>query len=365
MNKAKVSIVVPIYNVEQYLAECINSLINQSYDNIEIILVDDGSPDASPSICDEYKGKDCRIRVFHKENGGVSDARNLGILEASGEWIMFLDADDYLSKHAIEKMVNVAQKFNADIVGTYFYRTYANTEICYTRTAYEESYEIDDSSEKIVREMIFFPERITQLYPTCLVPWGKIIKTKLIKENKLTFNTQMTLHEDAIFNMQLFSKVRKHAICSEPLIHYRQRKNSLTQISGKNYFDTNIKYCQMVKYLINEKILQIDMSENDYYTLCSKYYAYGMMNLWSYTNHNLRNTRKQLRTYREQEPFAEALNKIRLSELKKYNYSSRMNAVIKNASLKKYRVLMAICVCAYLREFFRERMLVGRKEMFK
>lgn len=363
MKKARVSIVVPIYNVEKYLKECLDSLVNQTYKRIEILLIDDGSKDFSPHICDEYEKMDNRIQVFHIENAGVSNARNLGIQHATGEWIMFLDSDDYLEENAIEKMLEVAERKNVDVVGSFYYRTYINTEVCNEKIS-NSPYEVNNDSKSLIREMIFFPEQITELYPTCLVPWGKIIKTSIIKDNNISYFTNMTLHEDATFNMILFSYVKNHAICPEPLIHYRQRKNSLSQNSTKDNFDSNCKFCQVIEKLVCDNTLNIDVSENDYYTFYSKYYAYGMMNLWLYSKRNLKVMKRQLLNYRENSPFKEALDKVDLDSIKNYNYTERLNMVIKYSSLKKYRMLMLICIAAYSRLKLREVLPIGNKKLF-
>lgn len=109
-NEVLVSIIVPVYNVEKYLEKCIESIINQTYSNLEIVLSDDGSTDNSPSICDEYALKDSRIRVIHKSNGGLSDARNAALDIISGKYITFIDSDDYIEKEAIEILVNAMTK---------------------------------------------------------------------------------------------------------------------------------------------------------------------------------------------------------------------------------------------------------------
>lgn len=116
MEKKLVSVIVPVYNVENYLKKCINSIINQTYKNLEIILVDDGSTDKSGKICDEYKLKDKRIKVIHKDNGGLSDARNFGLDVATGEYITFVDSDDFINSKMIEDFYNAIIKFNCDIV---------------------------------------------------------------------------------------------------------------------------------------------------------------------------------------------------------------------------------------------------------
>jgi len=111
-----VSIIIPVYNVESYINQCIDSVIQQTYKNVEIILVDDGSDDSCPRICDEYARKDPRIRVIHKPNGGASDARNAGLAIAKGEYIYFLDSDDYIEKDAIATLVVHAHHYDADVV---------------------------------------------------------------------------------------------------------------------------------------------------------------------------------------------------------------------------------------------------------
>ena len=104
----KVSIIVPIYNVEKYLHQCVDSLLNQTLRDIEVILVDDGSPDSCPHICEEYKKKDIRVKVVHKQNGGLSDARNAGLKLVEGEYVAFIDSDDYVDLHMFEKLYAAA-----------------------------------------------------------------------------------------------------------------------------------------------------------------------------------------------------------------------------------------------------------------
>ena len=127
-NKPLLSVIVPIYNVEEYLEKCLDSIINQTYKNLEIILVDDGSPDKCPQICDEYAKKDDRIVVIHKENGGVSSARNLGLDIAKGEFITFVDSDDWIDETMYEKMMLKQAEENLDLVFTR-YKTIKNGSI--------------------------------------------------------------------------------------------------------------------------------------------------------------------------------------------------------------------------------------------
>lgn len=127
MNSGKlVSIIIPVYNVEKYLKRCIDSLCNQTYKNIEIILVNDGSTDSSGIICDQYEKKDSRVKVIHKLNGGLSEARNTGMEVASAQWITFVDSDDYVSLSYISNLVGAAMNENADMAITNLKKTYSD-----------------------------------------------------------------------------------------------------------------------------------------------------------------------------------------------------------------------------------------------
>ena len=115
MPTPKISVIVPVYKVEKYLNKCVDSIVNQTFTDIEIILVDDGSPDNSGKMCDDWSQKDRRIRVIHKENGGLSDARNRGIQESSGEYIIFIDSDDFIEPKMLEVLYNLATDHDADV----------------------------------------------------------------------------------------------------------------------------------------------------------------------------------------------------------------------------------------------------------
>ena len=133
MSNGLVTIVLPIYNVEKYLNRCINSIVNQTYKNLEIILVDDGSPDKCSQMCDEWEKKDTRIKVVHKQNEGLGMARNTGIENATGDYICFFDSDDYLELTAIEKLYKLAKKTDSDIV------TYGYSKVDDSGNIYEKS----------------------------------------------------------------------------------------------------------------------------------------------------------------------------------------------------------------------------------
>lgn len=150
MNEELISIIVPVYNVEAYIHQCIKSIIEQSYKNLEIILVDDGSKDKSGKICDDYARKDKRIKVIHKKNGGLSDSRNAGITVATGKYIAFVDSDDWIEKNMYEKMYNECEKFGADICICGFFREYKDKTISECNFG-ERVYDTESALEELIK----------------------------------------------------------------------------------------------------------------------------------------------------------------------------------------------------------------------
>lgn len=208
-----ISIIVPVYKVENYLHRCIDSILSQSFTDFELILVDDGSPDNCGKICDKYAQKDSRVRVFHKPNGGVSSARNLGLDNAKGEWIAFIDSDDYVDIDYLAELVSYSQKYETDYVIT------LNTISEYT-------------SEN---SLILYPSAYSQLF-SCYKfhdnghPWGKLYKTEIIKKNHLRFNTCIHLGEDAMFALQYLIETKNIILVrSNKYFYETQRPESLTK----------------------------------------------------------------------------------------------------------------------------------------
>ena len=185
MNQGLVSFIVPIYKAERYIHKCIDSLLAQTYTDIEVILVDDGSPDNCGVICDDYAARDKRVKVIHQQNGGVSAARNRGLSYAAGEYVAFVDADDLVTKDYIEELFDN----NADLV-IGGYKDTGN----HTFALSEEQYV---GKEALIE---FYSTHFHRLYST--VPWGKLYKWSIIQENKLSFDTRIRLGEDLVFNLR-------------------------------------------------------------------------------------------------------------------------------------------------------------------
>ena len=179
------SIIVPVYKTEQYLEKCIQSILEQNYNNFELILVDDGSPDRCPQICDAYQKRDDRIKVFHKTNGGVSSARNLGLKVATGKYIWFVDSDDYIEKFSLQQLYENQKEQLADM---YIFNNGSIHEL--------SSADINDFFKKY-----YFT------YVVGFGPWNKIYKREIIMSNSLCFDTEETIGEDLLFNIDYYKAV--------------------------------------------------------------------------------------------------------------------------------------------------------------
>lgn len=217
------SIIVPVYNVEKYIHKCINSLIKQTFKNIEIILVDDGSPDNCPKICDEYSRIDNRIKVIHKNNGGLSDARNFGIRSATGEYILFLDSDDFLEGNACEALLPYTEG-NFDLILGNAKEIRNNTVTYLNHTQLENSKSYLTGSEILKHEL----EHGTMHMAACM----NIYKREFILENKLYFKYGI-FHEDEEWTPRVFLAARKAIITDICFYNYIIRENSITRKKDK------------------------------------------------------------------------------------------------------------------------------------
>ena len=223
-----VSIIVPVYRVEKYLRKCLDSLIAQTYEKIEIILVNDGSPDNSPQICDEYAQADSRIKVIHQKNQGISAARNTGLSNISGEYVIFVDSDDWISQDTCERAVAAMKEQNVDIVFWSYVREYGDRSL--KREIYDQDILFDGSAfnELFLRLLgkTNVPETLDSLSPV----WNKMYKTKHIAENIRFVDTKFIGNEDLLYNAQVFLLTKRTFFLNETFYHYRKDAlNSFTK----------------------------------------------------------------------------------------------------------------------------------------
>lgn len=219
----KVSIIVPVYNVEKYLNRCIESLVNQSYDNLEIILINDGSTDSSGSICEKWGEVNDNIIVIKQENKGVSEARNRGLEIATGDYVMFVDPDDWCELNMVEKMMEKID--SADLT----YCAYFVDTDKYTKTiknaVTENRYTIEE-----IYTALFFGSKNRNGADLATALWRGIFKMQIIKDHNIRFDTYIRFAEDWLFYASYFKYVKSVNIIEEPLYHYYQRKDSLMHV---------------------------------------------------------------------------------------------------------------------------------------
>lgn len=259
--KDKISVIVPIYNVEQYLDKCVNSLVNQTYKNLEIILVNDGSTDNCSVICEKWSKLDSRIIVVNKKNGGLSDARNAGLEVATGELIGFVDSDDYISVFFYERLVQIMNFSNADIVE------------CGVKNFYENE-KITDSNKIDINFKAFNTKEamknlITNQYLTTTV-WNKLYKRNIIDGLRFRFGKT---NEDDFFTYLAFDKAKRIAKIDTKMYYYLQRENSIMNKAYKlNRLDEIEAKYERYKYIEENYNDLLILSKKD--VVFSSLYAY-------------------------------------------------------------------------------------------
>ena len=249
----KVSVIVPIYNVEKYLEKCINSLLSQTLEDIQIILVNDGSKDNSGNIAKEYeKNNKDRVIYVEKENGGLSDARNYGLKYATGDFIAFLDSDDYIEKNAYEEMYNKAIEENVDYVECDFIWEFPN------KIRVDKQYPYKNK-----KEMLSFVR---------VVAWNKLIKRQLITDNNLEFPKGLR-YEDVEFTYKLIPFINKFAYVDKPFIHYVQREGSIANVQNERTAEIFTVLDNVIEFYKKNNIYEKYRDELEYnyarYLLCS------------------------------------------------------------------------------------------------
>lgn len=254
----KVSIVVPVYNVEKYLERCVDSLIKQSYQNIEILLVDDGSKDSSLSICEKYELRDSRIRVFHKENEGLGLTRNYGIERATGEYITFVDSDDYLTLDAIAIMLERAIATDADVVIANHYYKNKEQEVAMPERLY------CGTEIKEVLMVYMMGNKGNKRDALSYTAWGKLYKKALFTKNNLLFPSERKLiWEDLAFSIEAYPLCEKVYVFHKPIYYYCFNDGSLTH----TYKPNKLKLVMELYHYMGTKIQELNLPVEAQYRL--------------------------------------------------------------------------------------------------
>ncbi len=253
----KLSIIVPIYNVEPYLHRCVDSILSQTFTDLELILVDDGSPDNCPSICDEYARNDSRVKVIHKKNGGLSDARNAGLDIARGEYIGFVDSDDFIHPRMYEVMLRFVESLSADMVGCEFCRFFEGEKTNFQEISVDD---IDFACiDKLPLLASFYPENVYRISSTVC---NKLYKSTVFESIRFPVGSY---YEDSYIFLNTLDVCERVVTLSEPLYYYLQREGSImhseytpkwfqgTYINNNNIaFFRNKKLPEQVEYALED-----------------------------------------------------------------------------------------------------------------
>jgi len=221
----QISIIIPVYKAEAFLHRCIVSILSQSLKDFELILIDDGSPDSSGIICDKYAKQDLRIKVFHKKNGGVSSARNLGLKHANGTWIMFVDSDDFLQEQALERMIKISHSYSSDF---FIFRS----QVVFHEIAQAP---MVNTSLNVQEIEILSPQMYMKnilCYTINVGPYAKLFKANIAKQ--LAFDEEMKIGEDLLFNLEYANKMIQSEIIYSNLIVYNYFINSASAMHTNN-----------------------------------------------------------------------------------------------------------------------------------
>ena len=224
MKDSKISVIVPIYNMEKYLERCVDSILAQTYTNLEIILVDDGSSDLSPEICDRYAQADSRVKVVHKTNGGLSSARNAGLDIATGDYIGFVDSDDYISADMYRILAERLENSDCEIANVMYVR--ADEEGNTTPSNVPHATDKEIGSEQFIRELM--------LHTGDVSVWSKLFQIEMLKEIRFP---EGKLNEDLLFMLEVFTKVNKVAFAAHIGYYYFTRSESISSGYGKAVID--------------------------------------------------------------------------------------------------------------------------------
>lgn len=248
-----ISVVVPIYNVEKYLPKCIESILRQSYENLEIILIDDGSTDCSGQLCDKYAKQDNRIIVIHKKNGGASSAKNVGLRIAKGEYLTFVDSDDYLEQDAYLYMVSKLKEHHADVIHCCYRDVYTN---------FSKDRILENSTEKF--DTVEYLRRFTADW-TCGLLWNKLYRRKIFQN--IYFEEGHKI-DDEFFTYQGIMNAGKIIYCPKVIYNYRKRKSSvmMSEESQKKILMDKLDYLQKRRLKVSARFPELKQ-DFDYHFL--------------------------------------------------------------------------------------------------
>lgn len=281
MVRKLISVLIPVYNTEKYLNECINSVLNQTYKELEIILIDDGSTDSSGAICDKFADLDARIKVIHNNNSGVSVSRNTGIEASTGEYICFVDSDDFLPLDSIEKLYTAIVENEVEIV-------FGNYCLCYNGKLFKKDLKHIPGKHSTNEYKLIDDGTLSGI--TFGNVWGAIYSAKLIKDNSIKFNENLKVNEDGIFNIKCCNSAKHIYIEKTSVYNYRKSERFSIDFDKlkNNYLKTNKALEKLCYSCSSNNIRQLAARK------CFSFY-----NLAYYAAHSNKNRYEKIKKLRE------------------------------------------------------------------
>lgn len=314
----EVSVIIPVFKVEKYLKKCLDSVISQTYDNLQIIIVDDGSPDNCGKICDEYESKDARIKVIHKDNEGLCAARNDALKLVTGKWVLFVDSDDWCELDLVEKTVKAAEEKNVDILMFNPYRNMTE-EQAEKIQAFPKEFETTDKDIISGMQLSALNDRYTPMNGRWCqgFPWDKLFRASMIRDNDLKFATNVRANEDVIFNIHAFQFANKIAYIDETLYHYRYNPTSIAY----KYTPDRVEIDREIYYEMYSIGKKYDLSESYFEalkcrTVCNNISRWGLRCFFHKDNKDRFSIKcAKLKKCLCEEPFYEILSTVNRSML--------------------------------------------------
>lgn len=311
--KPWITLIIPVYNVEKYIGQCLDSIVIDNKDTlsqIEVIIVDDGSPDLSGQIADEYALKYSRVRVVHQENAGVATARNTALQEALGEWIYFVDSDDWLEAGALEIMCNKSRELaEADMILWDAWQNTGDRQTVWEHFEEEAVWDSEDELRELQAGVLYFPIMFEKTCVPLAAPWDKLYRRDFLREHSLQFRKQLKVLDDMVFNFECFRVAGKVAYCKKRIYHYRYVPNSITNSYKPDRIEQDSAVWSFLKsYLLNEE--QREILEQAYYCRIVKSFSI-CCRLCFFHRKNEKSTRDKLCYVREMLDMDEYKNAFR------------------------------------------------------
>ncbi len=281
MAELKVSVIIPVYQAEKYLKECLESILNQSYKNIEVILIDDGSKDNSLVICNQYRARDNRLIVINQENSGVSVARNVGINKATGDYIYFIDSDDWIEQNTLEELISEIEKNNLDCIGFNYIKEYNNYSVKNSTYVLEEKIYNGEKCLDVARKAVGLVGKELkniESFNFLASPCTKIYKRSILVDNDIQFEDirQLGSFEDGLFNIAFFLHCNSFMYKNKHYYHYRKTNyQSITSAYRENVLSKQIAQLTLLKEIadINKNEMFYKAYENRIAFISMEYFV--------------------------------------------------------------------------------------------